>query len=100
MRTWLARKLCPEVFKDAERYHYSMRKWDDLWNWCAYEFPQVGSAAEWVRQSVRQHFMDRETYFRLVEEKRFDLTHIDDISEFRDKLRRGELPFMKTETSR
>lgn len=90
IRRWLAKKLYPQAFEDAERHAYALLLLDDLYQWCGYEFPAVGSAALWVKRKVRQRFMDRATYQKLLDERCFDQTHVDGIDGFREMLRRGD----------
>lgn len=47
LRYWLARKLCPEVFPEARRWHHLHTLVYDLRWWCS-EFHDIAAAAEWL----------------------------------------------------
>lgn len=86
MKRTLARKLCPEVFRDAERWLYAQRQLDDLDKWCSADVPAVGKAARWVLDSVWIHFLPMVDYLRLTTEQHQQRPG--PIDEFRRELRR------------
>lgn len=87
IREWLARKLAPEAFEDAERYAYLQRRLDDLQQWCGFDSPEIDRAVLWARKSLRVHFMPLAEFHEHCAAKRFDITHVGDISQFREELR-------------
>lgn len=65
----IARKLCPEVFRDADRWLYAQRQLDDLDQWCSVDIPAVGKAARWVLGSVWIHFLPMAEYLKFTPEQ-------------------------------
>lgn len=88
MRFWLAKKLAPEVFREADKYNYLHRRVEELRTWCGYEFPLIDKAVQWAQRSTRVHFMPLDDYNRLVERGEYNSIAVGDISQFREELRR------------
>ncbi len=91
IREWLARKLAPETFKDAERYAFLCHRVDDLQTWCGHEAPELAHATAWIKRRLRVHFMSLDEYDAAVAaaQKSGDWSAImaGDISKFREELR-------------
>lgn len=60
----------------------------DLRDWCAAEFPQIGSAATWLLKSDSVRFMPRDAYYEAIAQDRYDEVMAIGISEYREELRR------------
>lgn len=86
IKRWIARKLYPQAFEDAERYRYLFSRVDDLEQWCFGHVPQASAAASWLKASVRTHFMSSGEYLSTVRSGRHDEIS-EGISEFREKLK-------------
>lgn len=89
MRFWLAKKLAPEVFREADKYDYLRRRVEELRTWCGYEFPLIDKASQWAQRSTRIHFMPLDEFNRLVERNEYNDIAVGDISQFREELRRS-----------
>lgn len=88
LKRLIARKLCPEVFVDAERWYRARLCLDDLDQWCSVDAPWVGQAARWVLKSVRVHFMPLDEFYAMTPEQHAS-ERVGGISEFREALRRA-----------
>lgn len=88
MRLWLAKKLAPEVFREAEKFDYLRRRIEELRTWCGYEFPLIDKAVQWAQRSTRVHYMSSEEFNRIVDSGDGISIAVGDISRFREDLRR------------
>lgn len=88
MRIWLARKLAPEVFKEAEKFDYLSRRIEDLRTWCGYEFPLIDKAAQWAQRSTRVYYMPLDVYHKIIEQGRYNDVSVGGIDKFREEIRR------------
>lgn len=89
LRRWLAEKLCPGAFRDAERFFWMRSNAGDLRDWCGREFPQIGEAATWLLKSDSVRSMPLADYHEAVAAKKFQSVMVDGISGFRESLRRS-----------
>lgn len=91
LRTWLARTLAPEVFKDAERYDFLRNRVDDLHKWCGADAPEIAHAMAWAMRRLRVHFMSLDEYDAAVAAAQksgdWSVLMAGDISKFREELR-------------
>lgn len=86
LKRGLARKLCPEVFADAERWRHAEMMLSDINQWCSVDFPMIGDAVKWVLGSVRIQFMSLDAYYAMTVAER--LAGPNRIDAFREDLRR------------
>ena len=56
IRYWIAKKLAPDIAKDAKKYHYLRTKLDEARTWLGYDFPEVDAAIFWALVSEVNHF--------------------------------------------
>ena len=79
---WLAKKLAPEVFDQAERYHWLRGELNEAHRWLG-EFPEIEALT--TRLSANE-----QSRYRALGEAVPYCRWWGDISQFREKLRRGE----------
>ena len=82
-KLWLARRLAPAVFLNAQRYERMLSEVSYERQWLAYDFPKVGAFAERLLVSDHNHW-------RSLDEEPVQSRWHWNISDFREQLRRGE----------
>lgn len=88
IKRWIARKLYPQAFQDAERYRYLRDRLSELQDWCGNECPEIDHAVVWAKKSVRVHFMPLAEYDEKIADGSWPSISVGDIHRFREDLRR------------
>lgn len=84
MRRQLAAWLCPEMARDASRFHYMLSEMGTCYRWLA-EFKEACVILEWCVQRTRRWFGETTPRGMIGEW----LNAPNHISDFRDGLRKG-----------
>lgn len=86
IKRWIARKLYPQVFHDADRYRYVSNCVNNLETWCFGHVPEVSAAASWIKRSERAYFMSDHEYYAAVQAGQHHEI-LEDISQLRERLK-------------